>query len=206
MDWQRFADELQAWVARTAQIPCSDVVWTGEPLGMVKRPCAFLNLLGSAGQGISGLALNADEIRYIPQGPDQDAQVRVVGNRAVTLNVLVHTRDGTPWGRAFRYLERLRNALFFPSTLKLFSDIGISLDGPGVLVDLNRLWDLRKESSASLDLKLLYTFDTHCDCGADGMVPETIGTIEHVRYAGTVHTAFNRDETVVETLERQVDK
>jgi hypothetical protein len=205
VDWLSFADGMRAFVAHSSKIQIDDVVWTGEPEGMLGRPCARLNLLGSNGLGISDIALGNDEVRYVSQGPGQDAAVRIVGNRAVTLNIIVQTRDGTPWGRAFRYLERIRDGLFLPSTQALFSDLRIGLDGPGVLIDLQRLFDARKESAASLDLRLLYAFDTMCECG-EGMTPETIGTIEHVRVAGTVYTPFGGDVDVVHVPERQIDK
>jgi hypothetical protein len=206
MDWQAFADGMKTWIARTTAIQLDDVYWEGEPLGMLGYPQARLNLLGSPGYGISDVALNSDEVRLVPQGPGQDALVRIVGNRAVTLQAIVNTRDGTPWGRAFRYLERIRNALYLPSTQTLFSDLGIGLDGPGVFIDLNYMWDFRKESSASLELRLLYAYDTMCECGADDMPAETIGTIEHVRVSGTVGAPFNFDSQLITVPERQIDK
>jgi hypothetical protein len=199
VNWQDFADGMRAWVARTSKIPIDDVVWTGEPEGMLGRPCARLNLIGA------NAPVSNDEVRLVSQGPGQDAAVRIVGNRAITLNVLVQTRDGTPWGRAFRYLERLRDALYLPSSQKLFGDLNIGLDGPGVLVDLQRFVDFRRESAASLDVRLLYAFDTMCECG-EGLTPETIGTIEHVRVAGTVNTPFGGDVDVVQVTETQLDR
>jgi hypothetical protein len=201
VDWGAFSDGMRTWIGKTAKISVDDVVWTGEPEGMLGYPRARLNLNGSTGLGISDIALGNDEVRLVPQGPGEDAIVRIVGNRAVTLQILVQTRDGTPWGRAFRHIERIRDALFLPSTMQLFSDLGIGLDGPGVPIDLLRLFDFRKESSASLELRLLYSFDTLCECDADTMTPETIGTIEHVRVAGTVYTP-----AVVQVPERQIDK
>lgn len=199
MDWQVFADSMRSWVASTSHIPCADVVWTGEPEGMLTRPCARLNLLGA------NAPVTNDEVRLVSQGPDQDAQVRIVGNRAITLNIIVQTRDGTPWGRAFRYLERIRDSLYLPSTQSLFAKLNVGLEGPGILVDLLRFFDFRKESAGSLDVRFLYTFDTMCECG-EALVPETIGTIEHVRVAGTVNTPFGGDVDVVQVPERQIDR
>jgi hypothetical protein len=206
MDWQAFADGMKTWIAKTTKIPLDDIYWEGEPLGMQGRPCARLNLLGSPGYGISDIALGSDEVRLVSQGPGQDALVRIVGNRAITLQTVVFTRDGTPWGRAFRYLERMRDALFLPSTQQLFSDLGIGLDGPSLLVDLNHVFDLRQESSASFELRLLYAFDTMCECGADDVPAETIGTIEHVRVSGKVGTPFSPGIQPVIVPERQIDK
>jgi hypothetical protein len=199
VNWQDFADGTRAWVASTSKIHIDDVVWTGEPEGMLGRPCARLNLLGA------NPPVSSDEVRLVSQGPGEDAAVRIVGNRAIILNVLVQTRDGTPWGRAFRYLERLRDALFLPSTQQLFSELRVALEGPGVLVDLQRFVDFRRESAASLDLRMNYAFDTMCECG-EGLTPETIGTIEHVRVAGTVYTPFGGDVDVVQVPEKQLDR
>lgn len=201
MDWQAFADGTREWIARATTIQIDDVIWKGEPLGMLGKPCAILNLNGSTGLGLSDIALGNDEIRLVSQGPGADAIVQIVGNRAITLNIIVQTRDGTPWGRAFRYIERIRDSLFLPSTQALFDSLGIGLDGPGTPIDLQRIFDFRQESTASLDLRLLYAFDTLCDCGADTMFPETLNTIEHVRVAGTVY-----GPDLISVPERQIDK
>jgi len=206
VDWQAFADGMKTWIANTTRIQLDDIYWEGEPLGAQGYPKARLNLLGSPGYGISDVALNSDEVRYVSQGPGKDALVRIVGNRAITLQTIVFTRDGTPWGRAFRYLERMRDALFLPSTQQLFSDLGFGLDGPSILVDLNHVFDFRKESSASLELRLLYGYDTLCECGADDLPAETIGTIEHVRVSGIVGAPFNLDTQTIIVPERQIDK
>lgn len=200
MNWQLFADVTRTWVACTSQIVIDSVVWTGEPEGMLPRPLARLNLLGAP------YPPGSDEVRYVSQGDGQDAAVRIIGSRAITLSILVQTRDGTPWGRAFRYLERVQNSLALPSTYNTFAKLGISLEQPaGMLVDLLRFHDFRKESAASLDLRMAYAFDTMCECG-EALVPETIGTIEHVRVAGTVHTPFGGDVDVVQVPQRQFDK
>lgn len=206
MDWGTFHAGMRKWVSDSAKIQIDDVIWEGEPEGMVGRPCARLDLNGTAAIGISDAALNNDEVRLVSQGPGQDAVVRIVGNRAVTMTILVITRDGTAWGRAFRFIERIRNALFLPSTQLLFAALGVGLDGPGVPIDLQRFYDVRKESTASLDLRLLYAYDTFCECDIDTPVPETVGTIEHVRVAGTVYTNYNHNDFVIQVPERQIDK
>lgn len=204
MDWKAFADGVAGWISVTTHIQRDDIYWEGEPLGMLGYPRARLNLNGSNGLGISDIALGSDEVRYVDNG-DGTASVRVVGNRAITLQILVQTRDGTPWGRAFRYLERVRDSLFYPATQELFSALGIGLDGPGILVDIDRVFDFRKESTGSMELRLLYAYDTMCECGDDFPVP-TIGTIEHVRVRGHVGTPFNRDTVLIEIPEHQIDK
>jgi len=201
MDWQAFSDGMRQFVAYRTGIQVDDVLWLNEPEGMVGRPCAYLSILGDAQQ-----AGWPDEVRYESGGAGQDATVRVVGNRAFTLSTRVITRDQTPFGRAFVLLERLRDALYWPSTAEYFSSLCVSLDSPGPLVELGRSFDFRRESEAALDLRLMYTFDTTCDCGADGAYSETVGTIEHVIASGQVWPPFNTDPSVINVPPRQIDR
>jgi hypothetical protein len=197
MDWQLYADSVRCWIAERSRIPVDDVTWEGEPVGMLGTPNASLRLLGNSGP--YSQLLTSDETRYLaatdPANPTGLPIVQIIGNRAFTLSIVVTTRDYTPWGRAFRYLERVRDSLSLPSTLSLFSSLGVSLDSPAELVDLQRVFDKRQESQASLDLYMQYAFDTLCECQADGSDVETIDTIEHVIVSGSVcsHTQGRPD-------------
>lgn len=201
MDWQAFADGMRQLVAYRTAIQLDDVVWLDTPLGMLGRPCAFLSLAGDPTLG--GWP---DEVRFISNGAGADASVNVVGTRAIAMTVRVLTRDQTPFGRAYVYLERLRDSLYWPSMQDAFARLCVSLVGPGLLVELGRSFDFRRESEAALELAFLYAYDTTCDCGADGAYSETIPTIEHVIVDGRVSPPFNTDPSTIIVPPRQIDR
>jgi hypothetical protein len=202
MDWQAFADGMRQLVSARCRIVLEDVIWLNEPLGMLGRPCAFLSMAGAADQTGS-----PDEVLLHSNGSGADATVQVRGNRAIAVTTRVLTRDQTPNGRAYVYLERLRNALYWPSTQAAFDKLCVSLAEPGPLVELGRSFDFRAESEAALELSFLYTYDTHCGCcGNDGAPTETVGTIEHVIVDGLVWPPFNTDPSVIAVPPRQIDR
>jgi len=204
MDWQAFEDGMSDWVAKHAHIERADVVWDNQPLGMLGRAFCVLSQLGNASGSSFGLERFPDEVRYHPPAtPDADATVQIVGLREFTLQIRVVTRDWSARGKALRYLERLQDAIYLPSSQALFAELCVVVASRGNLIDLSRTFDHRVESMGTLDLHMLYPFDTLCECGADTMTPETIASIEHVRVAGTVYTP---PLPPIQVPERQIDK
>jgi hypothetical protein len=171
MDWQAFADGIKAWFALHSTIPEGDVQWKGEPEGWLGRPCGFLNVLAHASAG------GTDEVRLIDQGAGEDAAIRLTGHRVITLSCQVRTRDQMPTGRACVLLERVRDALYLPSSQAVFQSVGVGLIDTVALIDLGRTFDKRAESAALLDIKFSAVLDS--------LPAETLGTIEQVRVGGT---------------------
>jgi hypothetical protein len=174
MDARTFADGMRAWVALTSGIHVDDVCWRDEPLGMQGRPCAELSMLRNSSGG------STDEVRLLAQGAGKDALVHMVGNRVLSLSILVRTRDQTPDGAARVYCERMRDALYWPSTQATFETLGVGLIEVSALVDMGRVFDRRRESGAALDLKLSAALD---------VMPsgESLGTIERVSMGGAAN-------------------
>lgn len=206
MNWQEFGDGFKLLFSQRALINLEDIVWEGEPTAMLGYPQAHLTILGNTGLGLSSLAIGYDEVRYVSQGPGVPAHVRVVGNRAMTVSIRVLTRDQTVGGRAFVILERFRNTLYLPSTQAMFDNLRVGLDAAAALVELGRSYDFRVESEASLDLRLLFAFDTDCDCGVDGGPQETADVIESVEVGGRVNTPFNVDVDHIDITPETISK
>jgi hypothetical protein len=191
IDWQTFADGMKRWFALRSGIPEDFVVWRGEAEGMMARPCAYLSVL------VNARAPGTDEVRLVPQGSGKDALVNVVGNRVFTLSCKVITRDQTPTGRAYTVLELVDAALYLPSSQETFHNLGVGLIGTVALVDMDRVFDMRQESQAVLDIKLSAALDT----STEPRLAETQGTIEHVQVGGTAKTD---DEEAISIPERVI--
>jgi hypothetical protein len=179
MDWQVLHDGLRAWFSSVSGVPVESVTWAGDPIGMRSYPWVELELIGQ------GAEPGTDEVRYSDQGPNADLDVEVVGNRRLTLNCKVHSRDQRAAYRAYALLERVRGRLYFPTTQAVLRSLGVGLRESAALVDLGRSHDNREESVASLDLLLNWA-------SSDSDAP--VGTIEHVVVSGTVNGTIDVPE------------
>jgi hypothetical protein len=169
MDWQLLHDGLRAWFADVSGVAINDIAWAGEPVGMRNYPMAELTLLGQSAEP------GTDEVRRTVAGAD--LAVEVVGNRRMTLNCKIISRDQRPAYRAYALLELVRGRLYFPSSQATFRGLGVGLRESVALVDLGRTYDQREESVASLDVAFNWV---------SAQVDVPVGTIESVVWGGTV--------------------
>ena len=174
MNWQALHDGLRAWVAARSGISVDDVVWAGEPEGLIGRPAAWLKIRQSSGAG-------SDEMRF-ERDDEGQPRVRITGNRSLTLSIRVRSRDASPNARPYALLERVRDALQLPSSQQAFAALGVGVVGALALVDLGEVRDHREETEAVLDLQLTAAADF--TAGADD--GEVIDTIERVGIGGSV--------------------
>jgi len=145
MNIETYKTALQAWVTAQTGLPVQDRDSAG---GWQGKAFARLHLHGGGGVGVDWLAWAQDE----DEAPGEDFIPTVQGCRALTLSVLVRSRDHGH--TAGEYLDRLRTSLQKPSVKAAFQAVGLAFSTAENAVDLDGWDNDRTESVASLDVHL----------------------------------------------------
>jgi len=183
MDWQVLQDGLKALVAAAGGIEAHNIAWDGEPDAMRGYPMAVLELTRHGRDRV------ADEVRY---EPDSDGRLvpYLVGQRAVTLQVTVKSRNQRGLHKATAILERLRTRLELPRSQQMLDDLEVVLrESSTPTVDQSAVSQQREESIAQLTLTLGYVAEER-----DEEHPEE--AIEHVQVGGEITTGPDEGATI----------
>lgn len=174
MDWQVLQDGMKTLLAAASGLSVHNLAWDGEPETMRGFPMAQLEWLRP------GNDRSTDETRYDPD-PDDDGSLvpYIVGNRTVTLQITVKSRDHRGPTKAFAILERLRTRLELPQHQAQLDELEVALRDSAPTVDLNKVSQQREESIAQLTLRLGYTVEER-----DDEHPEQ--TVERVEVSGEI--------------------
>lgn len=144
---EAYRDGVISWVNTqlagevTAQMVYEQGQWQGKAR-------ARLNFPTIAPVGNDALRWEQDE----ELDPGEDFIPTVVGNRQVTLSILMQTRDQRPTKSATYFLEKLRTSLKKPSVRAALYAAGLAHATTSGIVPLDRVVDDRWESQASMDV------------------------------------------------------
>lgn len=118
-------------------------MWATVSQRMIQKPFGVLSLQNSAvlGRDMSGYTFG-----------DPGVTIDIAGQREITVNAQVFSRDSDPNRSGRAYLENARLALKIPAYQETLAESGLIFVEAHTINDLDHIASGRKESRASLDL------------------------------------------------------
>ncbi len=145
MDWSTIQNAIQTWFADGTGLT---VVWFNQPRPRMEKPMGLLQILtmsqfGNDMVGFNEVAGGTDGVDYAPT---------VRGQRSITVNCQVYSRDQSANLQALYYLERARARAAIPNAHEALRAAGVALWTMSDVKILDVAFDKRMESRASFDV------------------------------------------------------